>query len=212
MIHNILPVIGSSLNEFLRSEYQLAEDRVVISGLSDLKGNVPNQIDNRVVVSLVGIEEESSLQNVIPKGLAANPPVHINLTVLFAANFPETNYIESLKFISSVVTFFQGQRVFNHQNTPMLTSNVDKVTCEMVNLSYQEQNLLWSTLGVKFVPSVLYRFRTLSFHRGNILEEVPKVLGGEPAVPARRGRKWRDMIGNVEVEPRKRKKRADDEE
>jgi hypothetical protein len=211
MIHNILPVIGSRLNEYLRSEYELSEDRVVVSGLSDLKGNVPNQIDNRVVVSLVGIEEEASLQNVIPKGLASNPPVHINLTVLFAANFPDSNYIESLKFIASVVTFFQGQRVFNHQNTPMLSPNVDKVICEMVNLSYQEQNLLWSTLGVKFAPSVLYRFRTLAFHRGNILEEVPKVLGGEPPVPARKGRSWKNLVGAVDIDSVKRKNRDNDE-
>lgn len=212
MIHNILPVIGSKLNEYLRSEYQLSEDRVVISGLADLKGNVPNQIDNRVVVTLVGIEEEASLQNVIPRGMASNPPVHINLTVLFAANFPESNYIESLKFIASVVTFFQGQRLFNHQNTPMLSPNVDKVICEMVNLTYQEQNLLWSTLGVKFIPSVLYRFRTLAFHRGNILEEVPKVLGGEPPVPARRGRAFREILGAVEIERNKPKSGEHDEE
>jgi hypothetical protein len=188
MIHNVLPVIGASLNEYLRSEFQLTEDRVVVSGLTDLKGNIASQIDNKLVVSLIGIEEEGTLTNAFPGAPGINAPIHINLLAMFSANFPESNYTESLRFLSAIITFFQGARVFNHQNTPMLSTNIDKVTCEMMSLSFQEQNLVWGTLGAKYIPSVVYRFRTLSMSRGNILEEVPRILGGEqgPPLPARR--------------------------
>ncbi len=206
MIHNILPVVGAGLNEYLRSEFQLTDDRVVVSGLTDLKGNTSALIDNRLVISLIGIEEESTLSNAFPGAAGFNAPIHINLLVMFSANFPESNYTESLKFLSAVITFFQGARVFNHQNTPMLSPNLEKVTCELMTLNFQEQNLIWGTLGAKYIPSVVYRFRTLSMSRGNILEEVPRILGGEqgPPLPARRPPLRPGLLGIVAKKKRRR--------
>jgi Pvc16 N-terminal domain len=177
MLHNVLPVLGYQLNEFLSSEYGLSEDRVVVSSLVDLRGNMSSQIENRVVVTLLNIEEEKSIRNgQLQSYSGMNPPVFINLYVLFSANFPDTNYLESLKFISSVISFFQGKNVFDKMNTPMLSDNVDKIVVEFINSDLQQLTNLWGMLGAKYIPSVVYKLKMLTFSSNTIVEEVPLTL------------------------------------
>jgi hypothetical protein len=177
MLHNVLPVLGHQLNEFLSSEYGLSEDRVVVSSLVDLRGNMSSQIENRVVVTLLNIEEEKSIRNgQLQSYSGMNPPVFINLYVLFSANFPDTNYLESLKFISSVISFFQGKNVFDKMNTPMLSDNVDKIVVEFINSDLQQLTNLWGMLGAKYIPSVVYKLKMLTFSSNTIVEEVPLTL------------------------------------
>ncbi|MEY3194346.1 MAG: hypothetical protein RIQ78_443 [Bacteroidota bacterium] len=179
MIHNILPVLGHQLNEFLISEYGLSEDRVVVSSLVDIRGNVSSQIENKIVITLLNVEEEKSIRNGQLQAYAGmNPPLFINLYVLFSANFQDTNYPEALKFISSVITFFQGKNVFDRMNTPLLSDNVDKIVLEFVNTDLQQLTNLWGMVGAKYLPSVVYKVKMLTFSSDTILEEIPLILGG----------------------------------
>ena len=135
MLHNIIPVIADQLNDYLKSEYNLTEDRVTVSNLADIKGNPVAGIENKIAVFILNIEEEKSVRNGhFQANPGMNPPVSVNLYLMVAANFTGENYVEALKFISSVISFFQGRNVFDHQNTPLLSPNIDKVTAEMVNI------------------------------------------------------------------------------
>jgi Pvc16 N-terminal domain len=181
MIHNILPVLGHQLNEFLSSEYGLSEDRVVVSSLVDLRGNVGSQIENKIVITLLNVEEEKSIRNGQLQAYSGmNPPLFINLYVLFSANFQDTNYLESLKFISSVISFFQGKNVFDKMNTPMLSDNVDKIILEFFNTDLQQLTNLWGMIGAKYLPSVVYKVKMLTFSNDTIFEEIPLILGSGP--------------------------------
>lgn len=178
MLHNIIPVIADQLNDYLKSEYNLAEDRVMVSNLVDIKGNSIPGIDNRIAVFILNIEEEKSVRNGhFQSNPGMNPPVSINLYLMFAANFTGENYLEALKFISSVISFFQGRNVFDHQNTPLLSNNIDKVTVEMVNVDFKELSNLWANIGAKYAPSVVYKLRMLNFNSYMEKEEVPTLLG-----------------------------------
>ncbi|MGA1543280.1 MAG: DUF4255 domain-containing protein [Saprospiraceae bacterium] len=178
MLHNIIPVIADQLNDYLKSEYNLTGERVAVSSLVDIKGNPVSEIENKVVVFVLNIEEEKSVRNGhFQSNPGMNPPVSVNLFLMFAANFTGENYLEALKFISSVISFFQGRNVFDHQNTPLLSANVDKITAEMVNIDLKELSNLWANLGAKYVPSVVYKLRMLNFNSFMEKEEVPTLLG-----------------------------------
>jgi hypothetical protein len=183
MIHHIISVINTQLNEYIRNELNISEEMVIVSSLMDIKGNANMQIENKVCLFLQNIEEEKIAKS---GGFQANagmaPPMYVNLYLVFAANFPDPNYIESLRYVSMIIEFFQGHSVFDRSNTPMLSSNIDKVTLDYVNLDFNELNNLWSLVGAKYIPSAVYKMRMLTFNQHMIREDVPGVIQGIDAL------------------------------
>jgi hypothetical protein len=178
MIHLVVPSIVSSLNEFIRNELNLQEDMVILTNPVDLKGNVNSQIDNKLCVFLQHLEEERVIKNgSYQTNGGINPPMHFSLYLMFVSNFPDPNYLESLRYLSLVLEFFQGIRVFDRSNSPQLSVNVDKVSMEYVNLDFKELTNVWSLLGLKYMPSLLYKLKLLSFTNSLIREEVGTVIG-----------------------------------
>lgn len=178
MIHTVVPSIVSSLNEFIRNELNLQEDMVLLTNPVDIKGNVNSQIDNKLCVFLQHLEEERLIKNgSYQTNGGMNPPMHFSLYLMFVANFPDPNYLESLRYISLVLEYFQGIRVFDRSNSPLLSINVEKVSMEYVNLDINELNNVWSLMGLKYMPSVLYKLKLLSFTNSLIREEVSMIIG-----------------------------------
>jgi hypothetical protein len=178
MIHLVVPSIVSSLNEFIRNELNLQEDMVLLTNPVDLKGNVNSQIDNKLCVFLQHLEEERIIKNgSYQTNGGINPPMHFSLYLMFVSNFPDPNYLESLRYLSLVLEFFQGIRVFDRSNSPLLSLNVEKVSMEYVNLDFKELTNVWSLLGLKYMPSLLYKLKLLSFTNSLIREEIGTVIG-----------------------------------
>ena len=151
---------------------------VVLANAVDLTGNINPQIDNKICVFLQNIEEERVLRNGSYQSNAGmNPPKHFNLFLMFVANFPDPNYLEALRYLSLVLEYFQGTQVFDRGNMPMLVSSVDKISLEFVNLTSDELNSIWSLLGLKYMPSALYKLKLLSFNNNSIREDVPSLIG-----------------------------------
>lgn len=187
MIHNVMTLIAQQLNEFMRNELNLSEDVVVVNSLVDLKGDPNMQIENRVCLFLQRIEEEKVAKS---GGFQANPgmppPVRVSLHIVFAANFPDPNYREALRFISLVLEFFQGRGTFDRSNAPGLPPGLDKLTFDLADLDYQEMNNLWSLIGAKYIPSLVYKVRMLTFSQDMIREDVPSVV--KRSIPGGLGR------------------------
>jgi hypothetical protein len=177
MIHNVMSVIAQQLNEFMRNELNLSEDVVVVNSLVDLKGDPNMQIENKVCLFLQRIEEEKVAKS---GGFQSNPgmapPVRVSLHIVFAANFPDPNYREALRFISLVLEFFQGHGTFDRSNTPSLPPGLDKLTFDLSDLDFQEMNNLWSLIGAKYIPSLVYKVRMLTFSQDMIREDVPSIV------------------------------------
>lgn len=132
---------------------------------------------DKIVSMLTAIEQERTNLNQSPsRSVRQNPPIQLNLQVLFAAYFPG-NYLEALKFISLVLAYFQGKQVFTAQNTPELPNGVDKIVVEINNLDQHALNQLWSAIGAKMMPSVSMKIRMIVITRGQILQEVPEITG-----------------------------------
>jgi hypothetical protein len=59
---------------------------------------------------------------------------------------------------------------------------MDKLSVEMVNLSLQEINNVWSVLGAKYMPSVAYKIRMLVIQENWMAERVSAVTAPSPQV------------------------------
>jgi hypothetical protein len=108
--------------------------------------------------------------------------VHLNLMLMFAANFGGSKYTEALKFISATIAFFQGRALFDHHNSPDLDPRIDRLALDIENLSVAELSNLWGILGGKYVPSILYRVRMITFDSGQITNLVPRITRARGSV------------------------------
>ena len=151
-------------------------------------GHVVNQNGqtnvSEIGLTLINVEEESSLKNKNPylkiseHNIAKiNPPVYLNLYILIPAYFGDTeeNYKEALKNLSRVVNFFQGKPLFNHENSPGLDEGIEMIHVDLVSLSFEQQNNLWSSLGGKYLPSVIYKVRLLEMVRESMLSSGRRI-------------------------------------
>ena len=181
MIHAALYHLAGQLNEFLTRGLGLAEDIVVASNLLDQDGSTPPGIANKLVLFLTNIEKDSTpgSSSVGQSGALwasrRHPPVHLNLYVMVAANFGGSNYPEALKMISAAILFFQKHPVFDRQSSPGLDRRIEKLILDIENLGRQEQANLWGILSGKYLPSVLYKVRMVTFDSQDIQALEPTV-------------------------------------
>jgi hypothetical protein len=175
MIDLALQAIVGQLNQALRTGFAIREDIAVLGNVLEQDGSVGALLDNRIVVSLVNIERETLAQRAprlgahpLARSVVTEEPVHLVLSVLFAANFGGSNYGEGLKMISATVGFFQSRPVLDPLNTPGLDRRIDRLALDIANLSVAELSNLWSILSGRYLPSVLYRVRLVSVDRDQV--------------------------------------------
>jgi hypothetical protein len=120
-------------------------------------------LGDHVIITLVNIEEESSLKNGLhyrrtPVGGIEyeNPPVFLNLYLLFTANFP-THYDVSITLLGQIIQFFQGQNTF----TFIVDDLEHQMTLDLYTMTFEQINHLWGSLGGKQIPFVMYKARLL---------------------------------------------------
>ncbi|MBI3135504.1 MAG: DUF4255 domain-containing protein [Bacteroidetes bacterium] len=185
MIHTALKFLVDEVNEFIALKASGDTTRVELNALVDQDGQIKIGID-KIGCSLVNIEEERIGKTQTPYAPAVNgnsvkrnPPVKLNLYILFAANpnvdTTMTNYEEGLKLISFIITFFQSKNYFTQANSPGLDSQIEKLIVELYSLPVEQQNYLWGSLGAKYMPSVLYRIRLLEMQENALTETAPVI-------------------------------------
>jgi hypothetical protein len=162
MINEGLEFIATTLNSYLKTTFQFTEDKVVVSNLVNADGSLPIVINDKIVICLVNIDQGNNTTNV---GFSKTTPIdkqslNMSLEVLFAANF--INYNESLKFISATLSFFQNNLIFQKTNYSSLPKHIDKLELELINLSPEDTNYIWNTLGVKYMPSLIYKIKIVA--------------------------------------------------
>jgi hypothetical protein len=155
--------------------------RVTLTSFVDENGRITIPADS-VGLSLLNIEEEKTLklaghvQTNKAESLSSfvSPPISIYLQIMFTANF--TNYSESLKHISYIMECLQTKPVFDGGNTPDM-NNIDapKLFFELNTLGLEQQHYIWAMIGLRYLPSVVYRVRTLMIFERDVVAEVPNI-------------------------------------
>ncbi|MEL6560034.1 MAG: DUF4255 domain-containing protein [Bacteroidota bacterium] len=185
MLYKSLHVIVAELNAHLKTRFQLSENKAILGTILNEEGTVPEENKNKIVCTLVNLEQDTNIPfNPIyrrqgDKLLQEQVPLNFNLDVLFTALFG--NYDEALKFLSATIYFFQGKSLFDHENSKGLPPQVPQLSMEVIKLSYHEAHSLWTAIGAKYMPSVLFKIRMLSYQEG-IAQEVPVITEPEDNV------------------------------
>jgi hypothetical protein len=206
MISHALKIIAEELNTHFNSLQVAVEDTVVLGNVAGLEsaGGVENaSLRDKVVMTLVNLREEKTLKNT-PHSFANsatlrteyfNPPIFVNLFVLFSATAKE--YEKALTYISRLVRFFQSKNIFTHSNSNAgVTGEFQdydrlddfKLILDLYSPTFEELNHLWGTLGGKQHPSVLYLVRLLELKRddrtdgGSVITEIESRFTLKPTV------------------------------
>jgi len=184
MISKTLTFLADFLNHEIRMTHGIDEDRVIASSLINPDGTVTENIENKVIISVINLEHETSVHtpgNYVNGGDNSfgkvSPPVHLNLYLLVSANYDSGSYIEALKMLSTVIAVFQSNTYFTKKKNPTMKSPLEKLTLEIFNLPINELSHIWSGIGAKYVPSLVYKVRMISIREDLITKEVPGVSG-----------------------------------
>lgn len=180
MIDKALNFTLDEINSFLGTRFQTHENLAVLSGLSNHDGSAPVAIDNKIVLSLINIERETAAASGMrtrADGVSfvrTSPALNLNLYLLVSACFG-ANYAESLKFLSNALAFFQAKPVFTAQSSAHFPRELEQLSYELVNLSFQELNNMWGIMGAKYLPSAVYKLRMLTIDEAWVTQQVAAV-------------------------------------
>jgi hypothetical protein len=166
MVKQVLELLQRTLNDFLGSK-GLGPDPVVISNIRDHDGRVVLANDKIALVLINMVHEQVTStpanRGVGPNAGHANPSLDINLFVLFFANFQGDHYAHGLTMISETISCFHQTPVLTRVNAPDLPPSIDKLALEYTDLNISELNDVMHMLGVRYLPSVCYKVKTLPF-------------------------------------------------
>lgn len=165
MISNAVEFVKNQVEEFLSYKGGVTQSMVKLSSLA----NSGNSEENSDVInmSIVNVEEEEAMANRLSYAERAgafekrNPPVYLNIYLLFSMNFKDAQYLEGLHWLSLVVQFFQQNKSFSEEITAM-PPGIEKLNFELVNIEIDNMSRFWGALGANYQPSVIYRMRMIT--------------------------------------------------
>jgi hypothetical protein len=180
MIYQSLHCLADEINDFFRIKLHVTEDKVLLSSIINQDGTVAVQGENKIVLTLLNVEKENAKTG---SGYPAAPrtsngqasAININLLVMLSVYFSGSNYPEGLKFLSLVISFLQRKPVFNQSNTPRLPEGIEKLSFDLETIGLERLSNIWTMIGAKYMPSVIYKLRMLTFDDAPTKEYRPLV-------------------------------------
>jgi hypothetical protein len=182
MVKDSLQFLADELNKYLIVKQVVSSDlpRVVLGNAAraydtDAPPTGADPITNRAMISLVNIEEDrvsKQQENYVKTDVSTKfkcPPLFLNLYLLISIN--RNNYAQSLTWLGHIMQFFQFQNVFTPVSHPALDPKIQKLIVELYSLNFEQINHLWSTLGGKYLPSVLYKVRQVTLDEDLVQSE-----------------------------------------
>jgi len=188
MLEGSLAFIRSELLSYLNNDIQDGEVEVVLGNIALFETENANAINERIVITLVNIEEESTLKNSrnVHYGLDGGvrytaQPIFLNLYLLFSCNY--NSYSTALQRLSNIIRFFQQRRKFDiksasgeqNENTFQEQEKEFKLIFELYTLTFEQINHLWGALGGRQLPSVMFKARLVKIEDSSIFKQGPPI-------------------------------------
>ncbi len=191
MIDSALMLLRGELENFI--QHDKGQNFNVELGNIALFEKENKDFEEKIIITLVNIEEESTLKNGrnIRNSMTGyeyiSPPVNLNLYLLITSNLREVaniegSYTKSLSGLSYIIEFFQYRNSFNLGNSPS-AQTVDslentemqnmKLCIDLYTLTFEQINHLWGSLGGRQLPFVMYKARLVSIQNKNIRKDAP---------------------------------------
>jgi len=174
MLNQVLTSIGDLLNQHLVNKFHLEEKVVLLNFLVDQDGSVPQKNQNKIVLTLINLDLERNspyYEGVHKFGTNKSSRTYqnarFNLSLLATASFDD--YSESLKFLDAVIAFFQNNQTLDYTLLGV-SSSFKSLTFDIANIGFQDTHNLWSAMGAKYLPSLIYLVRTIEISADDIQE------------------------------------------
>ncbi|WP_062057023.1 DUF4255 domain-containing protein [Aquimarina longa] len=200
MIGLALKLLRDELSNYIfqnkKPEDSIKEEDIILHNIALMESDSQADLNNKIVITLVNIEEESTLKNssnVVKtvRGVKyVEPPVFLNLYILISATIQQgsgDHYEFALGRLSLVTQFFQAKKSFTIKNSPFtditkaeISQEVKdeiKLNVELYTLTFEQINHLWGSLGGKQVPFAMYKVRLVKIQEKTgviapIIEEI----------------------------------------
>jgi len=182
MVYEALNTIVGLINEYISPG--LTDEPLILANISKVNDgdDFTTSLQDKLVLSIVNIEEDRVAkrpENFIKRDSIIkykNPPIPINITILFAATH---GYDNAIPLLEKIIRFFQRKFVFTPSDTPELDQvnqvndfNIEKLIFEWINLNLEQVHQLWTTLGGHYMPSVVYKMKMLVIDENFITKET----------------------------------------
>jgi hypothetical protein len=178
MTEGVLQIAIKFLADRLKEQPGLHEDVgpefVVMKNFVNNKGE-NNLNDGEIGIMLLNIEEEKFLKPQVPKEKRidesvsfSNPEIYLNLYLLIAIKPSDTggdNYGIALSRLSLVLEYFQAYSFFEDVGINGSPKKIEKMMVDLYTLSFEQQNQIWTSIGSKYMPSVVYKIRLVVIDR-----------------------------------------------
>ncbi len=176
MIDKALKVLLAEVSDHLKRQPDLTvANPVQLANVTKDDGTVAVPKES-VGLTLINIEEErinkpQTTTRTVADGqvVVLNPDLHLNLYLLFSANF--TDYLTSTRYLSAIIGLFQGQNVFTPESAPSMDPGIERLVVDLYSLNLEQQNHLWGYLGGKYLPSVVYKARLVRIQENLVRRE-----------------------------------------
>jgi len=189
MIEQAIQIIAEKLNRHLKNAFSSNENLVEVSNIVGQDGAVSPNVDNKLVLFVVNIEQEILANRHVHDRLPGpgrvpviSKPAYMNIYICLAGTFSGKNYSESLKLLSHAIGFLHNNCVFDHSNTPELDPVFNKLVFEYVNLDIRDLSNLWGVITGKYLPSALYKVRMVPVGVEQLTGQDHAIHGGSTAV------------------------------
>lgn len=173
MIKRILTYYAERLEEYLSRLHRQPEGVAAVG----LIGSAGEECPNKVVISLVNLEKETSgdmtyMQRSGNGFVGKGAPLMMNMHVMLAAVYDGKRYGESLSVLSETLAFIRS--------TPKFQVDGHAYTMEIVPMSTMDLHNIWTTMGGQYYPSVICKLRGLAIDSSEIISDGS--MAGETSV------------------------------
>ncbi len=180
MIESALEYTKDCLSERLKNQFGTTDSKVILNGLVDVDGRLHDKNNNKVVVTLLNLEEETAKPyydryraTADGKWKDKSPPLRLNVDLLITSIFGD--YKEALKFLDAAIGFFQVNPVLTANNFANIPPGIEKLEFDIEKVNYFNMHSLWSAMGAKYQPSVIYKMRLISYQGDQEIRTIPSV-------------------------------------
>lgn len=205
MIGLALKLLRDELSNYIfqnkRPGDSITQDDIILHNIALMESDTQADLSNKIVITLVNTEEESTLKNSSNVLRTSNgvkyvePPVFLNLYILISSTLGQDlqdAYEFALGRLSLVIQFFQAKKSFTIKNSPFTTISGDsnipqeskdelKLNVELYTLTFEQINHLWGSLGGKQVPFAMYKIRLVSIkeNSGEIAPLIEEIVNNQ---------------------------------
>ena len=180
MIPQAFSFICFALNQFVVNRFGADEDMAIVNNVVEKEGDISPENHNKLILSLINIEHQTSKafmvnSNKVQGGsyTSFSPSQHFNLDIMVTSIFED--YSESLKFINAALLFFQIHPTFNSTLFSSFPKGLERLDFNIEQIDYKDMHNLWSALGGKYRPSVIYKTRLITV-QGNETQGFDKSI------------------------------------